>query len=129
VNHSTGEPTALEARRMDNFRLVGCVACWMLGHPDTPYDVHHQLSGGVRMGHFWTVPLCPAHHRGVDFSPSLHLASIARGQRTFREIFGSDEELLALTDRLIYIKLVQMQAPPNHFAFRNIPEALVAEKT
>jgi hypothetical protein len=122
VKTSTAEPTVLEARRMDNFRHIGCVACWMLGHPNTPYDVHHQLSGGIRMGHFWTVPLCPAHHRGVDFSPSLHLASIARGQRTFREIFGSDEELLALTDRLIYIKLVQINAPPTHYAFMSEAE-------
>jgi hypothetical protein len=117
VKHSTDEPTVLEARRIDNFRLIGCVACWMLGHPETPYDVHHQLDGGKRMGHFSTVPLCPAHHRGVDFSPALHLASIARGQRTFREIFGSDGELLALTDRLLYIRLVQIGAPPSAHAF------------
>jgi hypothetical protein len=84
----------------------------MLGYPETPYDVQHLLSGGVRRGHLATIPLCPAHHRGVEFSPSMHLASVARGPRTFREIFGSDDELLTLTDRLIEIRRKQIGLAP-----------------
>lgn len=117
MQHSTDKPTILEARRIDNFRLIGCVACWMLGWPETPYDVHHQLEGGKRMGHFWTVPLCPAHHRGVEFNAGLHLASLALSPNTFREIFGSDADLRTLTDRLLYIRLVQIGAPPTMHAF------------
>ena len=97
-------PTVFEARRMNDFRLIGCVCCYMLGYPDTPYDCHHLLSGGIRRGHIATIPLCPAHHRGVGYSPSIHFASVARNPRTFRELFGSDDELLALTDRLIVIR-------------------------
>lgn len=103
MKHSTTTPTKAEAEHMDRFRHIGCIACWMLGYPGTPYDVQHLLSGGVRRGHMATIPLCPAHHRGVDFSPSLHLASVARGPRTFRETFGSDDELLTLAERLIAI--------------------------
>ena len=101
---SLNSPTVLESRRMDDFRLVGCICCYMLGYPETPYDVQHLLSGGVRRGHMATIPLCPAHHRGVGYSPSIHFASVARNPRTFREIFGSDDELLVLTDRLIAIR-------------------------
>jgi hypothetical protein len=101
---------------MDRFRHIGCIACWLLGQPMTPYDVQHLLSGGVRRGHMATIPLCPAHHRGVNFSPSLHLASVARGPKTFREVFGSDDELLSLAERLIAIRERQC-------GIRNIPEA------
>jgi hypothetical protein len=108
VKHSTGNPTKEEAARWDDFRLVGCIACWMLGHPETPYDVQHLLSGGRRVSHLWTIPLCPAHHRNVEFSPSLHIASIARNPRTFREVFGSDNDLLLLTNRLLAIRNHQL---------------------
>ena len=104
MKHSTTTPTKAEDEHMDRFRHIGCIACWMLGHRDTPYDVQHLLSGGVRRGHMATIPLCPAHHRGVDFSPSLHLASIARGPRTFRETFCSDDFLLTLAEYLIAIR-------------------------
>lgn len=111
MKHSTGTPTNFELARWDDFHRIGCIACYLLGHPDTPYDVQHLLSGGVRRGHLATIPLCPAHHRGVEFSPSLHLASVARGPRTFRETFGSDDFLLTLTDLLIAIRRRQAHLP------------------
>lgn len=106
------DPTTFERARWDDFRHVGCVCCWMLGYPETPYDVHHLLSGGIRRGHIATIPVCPAHHRGVGFSPSIHFASIARNPRTFRETFGGDDELLTLTDRLIAIRKRQTSWVP-----------------
>lgn len=107
MQHSTGKPTKDEAQWMDDFRLIGCVACYLLGRPDTPYDVHHQLDGGKRIGHFATVPLCPAHHRGVQFVKHVHLASIAIDQSEFRRIFGEDYELRCTTSRLLQIKYSQ----------------------
>lgn len=104
MKHSTGAPTVAEAKRWDDFRLSGCIACWMLGYPETPYDVQHFLSGGVRRGHGATAPICPAHHRGVGFSPEWHFASIATNYPRFRQIFGSDDELIVLTDRVIVIE-------------------------
>jgi hypothetical protein len=107
VKTSLPAPTVAEARRIDDFRLVGCIACWMLGHPETPYDVQHFLSGTHRISHGATCPLCPAHHRGVDFSPSLHIVSFATRPRAFRQVFGDDDELIALTDRIIAIEKVK----------------------
>lgn len=76
----------------------------MLGYPETPYDVQHFLSGGIRRGHRDSAPLCPAHHRGIGFSPEWHFASIATNYPQFRLIFGSDDDLIGLTDRLIVVE-------------------------
>lgn len=100
-----------EQQRWDDFRLVGCVPCLLLGYPDTPYDVHHFLDGNVRIGHFATAPICPAHHRGVGFVQHLHVASIAINQRYFRDTFGTDYELQCLTNRLIIAKRRQHGLP------------------
>lgn len=85
---------------------VGCVACTLNGHPFTPGEIHHLLSGGRRIGHRASVCLCPGHHRGVfegryaewsqDNGPSL-----GRESRKFRETFGSDSELLEIQEALI----------------------------
>jgi hypothetical protein len=111
VKHSTGAMTVYESWRVDKFRLIGCIACWMLGHPETPYDVQHLLSGNKRRGHDDTIPLCPAHHRGVGFSAREHLACFAHTTTGFRELFGSDDELIELTDRLIRVKTRQFLIP------------------
>lgn len=52
------------------------------------------------MGHMATIPLCPAHHREVGFDPETHKASVVFGKQ-FREYFGTDNDLLVETDRLI----------------------------
>ena len=75
-----------------------------------PADVHHLLSGGRRRGHSYTIPLCPWHHRGTfattdEFTAreieEMYGPSLARSPRKFREVFGTDEELLAQTDLLV----------------------------
>lgn len=104
-------PTKAERERIDDFRLIGCVCCYMLGHPDTPYDVQHFIDGNRRIGHFATAPICPAHHRGVGFRKAAHVACIATNQREFREVFGTDYELQLLTDRLITVKRRQYMLP------------------
>ncbi len=40
-----------------------CVACYQNGVYGQPGDIHHLLNG-YRLGHSWTVALCPWHHRG-----------------------------------------------------------------
>ena len=47
-----------QARRFYILKFeIGC-----LFHPNTPAEAHHLLSGGVRRGHDFTVPLCPQCH-------------------------------------------------------------------
>jgi hypothetical protein len=104
---STGTPTKAEAARMAAFQKIGCLACRSLGFYRTP-EVHHLLSGNKRRGHKFTVPLCSWHHRSTPFElydqKSSTLAfgpSLALGSKPFHAHFGSDEELLAETNRLL----------------------------
>lgn len=75
----------------------------MLGYPETPYDVQHFLSGGRRLGHSASAPLCPAHHRGIDLS-RMHVVSFAKRPEMFRLVFGEDQYLTELTNRLIVVQ-------------------------
>ncbi len=89
--------------KADNARFralheLGCIACDLRGLDYAAPDIHHLLSGGKRRGHQFTIPLCPAHHRGVWHSPELHGPSLAKTPKRFRQEFGSDESLLALTN-------------------------------
>ena len=101
-------PTKAERARFQALQTIGCVACRKNG-VFSQADVHHLLSGGGRRrGHSFTIPLCPWHHRGqppgdlaVRTSTLVYGPSLARSPRKFREVFGTDEELLAQTDLLV----------------------------
>ena len=87
-------------------REVGCLACKQLGFLRTA-EMHHPFG---RTGEQWrqVIPLCEWHHRGVPWCWVDHKAwnperlgpSLAYNKPAFHEEFGSDEELLAETDRL-----------------------------
>ncbi len=89
-----------DVKRFQAFQRIGCMACRHLGHYSVP-EVHHLKSGNKRRGHQYTVPLCPAHHRGVYHDPELHGPSLALAPRSFHEAFGSDDELLRKTNELL----------------------------
>lgn len=95
-------PNVFEAKRISRFALIGCVACRQLGNFGEPYDVHHLVEG-YRLGHRFTIPLCPWHHRGVECTPGDKLKgpSLARSKRAFVERFGTERELLAEVDELL----------------------------
>jgi hypothetical protein len=86
-----------ELRFGHGFQLIGCIACSQLGRYSQP-EVHHLIRGNKRRGDEFTVPLCPAHHRGVGHVSILHGPSLAHGSKPFRERFGSDEYLLEQTN-------------------------------
>ena len=87
---------------------IGCLACKQLGYYQ-PSDCHHLLSGHVRRGHEFTIPLCPYHHRNLwndrfanrKIAESMLGPSLAQDSKKFHERFGSDDELLALANQLI----------------------------
>ena len=61
-----------------------------------------------RRGDEFTVPLCEWHHRSVALrfgnaksAETLLGPSLALNPRRFREVFGSDDDLLAEANRLI----------------------------
>lgn len=52
-----GNPSKEEQAWMDWIVQQGCSIC------RSPAEVHHLVSGGRRLGHLFTIGLCPVHHR------------------------------------------------------------------
>ena len=100
--------------RFDALRAIGCVCCRKNEEiglvPVCMYAEIHHLNGGghhgqKRRGDEYTIPLGPWHHRGIGSHASLmtrlHGPSWAKGSKPFRAVYGTDDELLALANRLI----------------------------
>lgn len=83
--------TKTEREWMQRIADLGCIACRKDGTPDTPACVHHIISGSRRLGHLFTIPLCPEHHK----SDGRHVPSIHNQRRTFAAKYGTELELLA----------------------------------
>lgn len=96
MKSSLPAPTKAQSKRMYIIKAeIGCIACDLLGNSGVWADAHHLLSGGRRISHDHTIPLCKLHHNGKD--------GIHTRKRWFRETFGSDDELLAVTNKLLSI--------------------------
>ena len=78
---------------MDAIVQLGCVICLREGQGPTPAEVHHMLSGGRRMGHMFTLPLCYQHHRSRRNDADV--VSRDQNQRRFEARYGPEAELLA----------------------------------
>ena len=114
--HSTQPPTAADLERWAVMRKIGCVACLMnkahglrkvLG---MAIEIHHQLSGGRRIGHHAAVALCVFHHQGTKW-PEITMGyaavaliygpSLGRESRAFAVAYGDDAALLIYQTSLI----------------------------
>lgn len=89
-----GTPTAEEARWMAAIVEYGCIACMLNGWWRREAEVHHILRGGRRMGHLFTIPLCPGHHR--DGAGVHGLVARHPWKARFEKLYGSEMDLLAL---------------------------------
>src|SRR5688572_10509069 len=92
-------------------KSLPCIACRLYGVHFQPYptEEHHLNLGGKagqkRRGDDYSIPLCSWHHRAV-MKPSidskamsaLYGPSLAKQSRLFRQTFGTDDQLLALTN-------------------------------
>ena len=84
-------PTKVERKWMDRVAGQACVACEKEGFKETPANVHHICQGMRRLGHLFTIPLCPEHHKSDGrLVPSVH-----NQKSTFVQRYGSELELLA----------------------------------
>jgi len=96
-----------DEQRIRQFYKLGCVACWLDDVPNPQYDVHHLLSGGIRIGDHATIPLCPWHHRGTfaeassEIAKAEHGPSMALHPKQFTVKYGTQRELLKLVDGII----------------------------
>lgn len=90
-------PTVEEAAWMSWIVSIGCIACRLDGHAPRPTAVHHLLSGGRRIGHLFTLPLCDTmqggHHQN---GAALGLISRHPYKAQFERRYGTEMELLSL---------------------------------
>jgi len=112
VKHSTGTATKADRERFDKLLALGCICCRHFGYFQPP-EIHHLNldghAGQKRLGHQFTIPLDSYHHRGqwagrfhsLQFAQTLLGPSLALEPRRFREVFGTDEQLLARVNALI----------------------------
>jgi len=94
-------PTVEEQNWMRKISIMGCIACKVHVGAFVPAEVHHMTSGGRRMGHLFTLPLCPYHHRGVidggmdeAYVKKIYGPSVSHGRKEFEGFFGAEEDLL-----------------------------------
>jgi hypothetical protein len=84
------KPTAEEKRRMDLFRVTGCMLTWLKFGKKVRAECHHLMMAGKRYGHCYTIPLSPWYHRGIpepgktkDEMRAEYGASLADGRKSF----------------------------------------------
>lgn len=89
----------MEELRIQQMLRLGCVACAYLEIVYPECEVHHLLAGNRRIGDWFTIPLCPGHHRGAwtrEQELLMHekqLVSIADGRKAFSKIYPIEREL------------------------------------
>ncbi len=98
----TKAPTKAQKQRFQKLQELGCICCLKEGGYRAP-DIHHITDCGRRMGHDYTIPLCPYHHRGVITDPHeiYRGPSLADGKRPFETCYGTELELLSQVNNLI----------------------------
>lgn len=82
---------------MGRVAALGCIACRLLGYPDSGAQVHHIREGRIARSDFLVIPLCAAHHTGTH--QSVHLAKPALMRALHLE---SEFDLLAVVLRLLF---------------------------
>lgn len=87
--------TRPEREWLDAITRIGCIVCILEGRGATPAEPHHMLEGGRRMGHLFTIPLCPTHHRSGR--NDAEVVSRDQNQRRFERRYGAEIYLLAKT--------------------------------
>jgi cytochrome c peroxidase len=88
-----------ESDHLSRAQELGCIACHVIGYSGTPAEIHHLRKGvgaGQRSSHYRAIPLCPHHHRTGGYGEAIHA-----GQKAFENKFGTEEELLEKTTKML----------------------------
>lgn len=112
LRHPGPPATAEEKTRIKRlFTEVGCICCLLrFGTYNGLIEVHHIVRGNKRIGHWYTLPLCRAHHQTKGEGV---WTSIANGRKAFAAIHGSEfdlwlkvQHMLKLDDELPSTKIL-----------------------
>jgi hypothetical protein len=109
LKHSTTKPTKAEQLRLDRIHAMPCMACEKeRAQQPLRTEAHHLVDKGTRAhsgGHSATIPLCIWHHRGEPLEymqkremHQIYGPSLALHKREFIACYGTERELLALTN-------------------------------
>ena len=87
-----------DKERYQKLLELGCIVCLLHEDVWSPAEIHHPY-GKTKDGNQKTYPLCPTHHRsGVNRDEYV---SRHPWLTEFEERYGTEESLLAETNRLI----------------------------
>ena len=96
-------PTKAEEEWLDLIVQLGCIVCILEFLGRTPAEPHHMLSGGRRIGHKATIPLCFNHHRSGRNDAKV--VSRDQNQRRFEARYGKETYLLEQTKLKVALML------------------------
>jgi hypothetical protein len=83
------DPTPAQRKKWERIRAIGCIIC------SGQASIHHCETGmGGRKDHDKVIPLCYAHHQG-------YIGIHEIGRKLWQEQFGTEQELMEKTDRLL----------------------------
>lgn len=93
--------TKAEKAHLSRLADIGCIACRLDGHHDTPAEIHHLREGmgmGQRNNHYRAIPLCPAHHRGTM---GIKVPSVHGTPQNFMFRYGTEADLLHKVENIL----------------------------
>lgn len=91
--------TIAEQSWISDMLQIGCIACIVDSKPVSLPEVHHMLSGGRRLGHMFTLPICFFHHRSGRNDQEV--VSRDQNQRRFEARYGKESDLLEKVRQLV----------------------------
>ena len=100
-----------EKLRYSALKSMPCICCRKVNKYAGRPDIQHITSGGRRISNYDTYPLCKWHHQGyipVGFglknsteATEMFGPSFAKDKRAFEDYFGTEEQLLAETNKYL----------------------------
>lgn len=113
MEHSTQAPTKYEAERIAAMMRLGCVACATLDIPNVNrLECHHIIEGNRRLGHYFSIPLCVSHHRGIEWALVSDLietkkrVAISDGRKRFVLVYGTERSLWERVQKKLKLPLI-----------------------
>lgn len=84
--------------RYEKISALGCIVSVDGIRCEAPAEIHHIHGGGMgkKSANNLTIPCCPIHHRLGGYGVAVHA-----GKKAWEARFGSEKELLELTNQLI----------------------------
>lgn len=102
-------PTAIERAWLDAIAGAGCIVCLLHYCCFQDSEIHHIKHGDRRMGHLFTLPLCPPHHRtgGKD---GIYIA-LHPWKTRWVKAYGTELELLAIVQAMVGNAALEADTP------------------